>query len=122
MDELSSNIAKLKCLTSFPSKYHSLVMPFGNVKEHTLASKCLQDFILARCVCKNEIQSKGHFISTKEKGPGHLKFVFEYRTSPQSTESLDTLPMPGFSAPKVEALGFYKALVPLNQIIMHHNP
>jgi hypothetical protein len=30
--------------------------------------------------------------------------------------------MPGFSAPKVEALGFYKTLVPLNQIIWHHNP
>ena len=30
--------------------------------------------------------------------------------------------MAEFSAPKVVALGFYETLVPVNQIIWHHNP
>jgi hypothetical protein len=30
--------------------------------------------------------------------------------------------MMGFSAPKVVALGFYETLVPVNQIVWHHNP
>jgi len=30
--------------------------------------------------------------------------------------------MAGFSAPKVIDVGFYKTLIPVDQIIWHHNP
>jgi hypothetical protein len=49
-----------------------------------------------------------------------FKIYPKNRTCPQSTGNLDTLPMAGFSAPKV--VGFYETLVPVNLIIWHHNP